>query len=68
MSLRSSPAFLAELAQLPKILQWVREQIEEVDLAAGDKTKLELAIEEAVVNIMTHGASKPSHHITRRTN
>ncbi|MBS0630098.1 MAG: ATP-binding protein [Verrucomicrobia bacterium] len=48
-------SFPAEIDQLPRILSWVRTQIEPTSLSDKEKKRVELAIEEAIVNVITHG-------------
>lgn len=48
----------AELESLPKVLAWVRAQVEETNLSEGEKKRVEIALEEAVVNVMMHGAKE----------
>lgn len=52
----SKTEFPAVISELPKILAWVRQQIEQIALNDSDKKKIELSLEEAVVNVITHAA------------
>jgi len=45
----------AEMSELAEILKWIREQLEQTELADPDKKRVELSMEEAIVNVMTHG-------------
>lgn len=55
------------------MLQWVRDQIQSCSLPKGDSLRLELALEEALVNIINHTPSqKPfqviigyAHHLNK---
>ena len=47
--------FAAELEELHKILQWIRVRLEKKGLEGRTVRRLELALEEAVVNIIRHG-------------
>ena len=48
-----SKRFPAKIEKLPLILGWVRDQIEPIPLSVKEKKRVELALEEAVVNIRT---------------
>jgi len=50
----NSRIFAAELRKLPEILSWVRAQIEKTSLNSSEKIRVELAIEEATVNVISH--------------
>ncbi len=47
--------FPAEIDALPQMLSWVRGQIEPTELVEKEKKRVELAMEEAIVNVITHG-------------
>ncbi|NGX39653.1 MAG: hypothetical protein KR126chlam1_00986 [Chlamydiae bacterium] len=49
--------------ELPRLLEWVRQKIGETLLEKGEKMRLELALEEAIVNVIEHGASDGSHEL-----
>lgn len=51
----TNKAFAATLAELPNILTWVRTQLDQTTLAKPEKMRLELALEEAIVNVIHHG-------------
>lgn len=44
--------FNAELSDLPKMLEWVRQRLKGVILSATDRNKIETASEEVLVNII----------------
>jgi len=46
--------FKAESDELPGILQWVRKSLQNVALPLPEIRKVELALEEAIVNIIRH--------------
>lgn len=50
-------SFPATLTHLPKILTWVRAQLDNTVLAPASKTQIEIALEEAIVNIISHARS-----------
>ena len=54
----STRSFPTDLSILPHLLSWVRKQAEETTLSFADKMRIELALEEAVVNIIHHGTAK----------
>jgi len=54
--MRVEKQFSADLAELPEILNWVRRQIEQTELSDPEKMRVELAMEEAIVNVITHAA------------
>lgn len=54
----SEAEFPAVLSELPKILAWVRQQIEQIPVNDSEKKKIELSLEEAVVNVITHAAKE----------
>lgn len=49
--------FTADLAHLPDILAWVRLQLAASGLPKGDRLHVELAMEEAIVNVINHTTS-----------
>lgn len=49
--------FRPEISELPRILQWVREQVEPAELSDKEKKRVEVAMEEAIVNVISHGSS-----------
>jgi len=49
--------FKAEIEELPKILHWVRTQLEKTELPEREKKRMEIAMEEAVVNVINHAKS-----------
>ncbi|MDN3507148.1 MAG: ATP-binding protein [Simkaniaceae bacterium] len=51
----SSKSFPATISQLPAILTWVRSHLDQTALAKPEKMRLELALEEAIVNVIHHG-------------
>lgn len=64
--------FSAEIEELPKILQWIRTQLEKTELPDREKKRMEIAMEEAIVNVINHAKSsslsiyfkhEPSHAI-----
>lgn len=56
MGMKVEKQFSADLAQLPEILNWIHAQIEKTELSDSDKMRVELAMEEAIVNVITHAA------------
>ncbi|NGX37813.1 MAG: Serine-protein kinase RsbW [Chlamydiae bacterium] len=54
----STRSFPTDLSILPHILSWVRKQVEDTPLDFSDKMRIELALEEAVVNMIQHGTAK----------
>ncbi len=56
--MNSESSFPAKLSHLPQILDWVRKQLESTPLDEAKKKQVELALEEAVVNVIHHGAAK----------
>ncbi len=50
--------FEATLTELPKMLSWVRAQVEPVALNSSEKKRVELALEEAIVNIIHHASKE----------
>lgn len=48
--------FRPEISELPRILQWVREQVEPAELSDKEKKRVEVAMEEAIVNVISHGS------------
>lgn len=55
----SSHVFKAELKELPKILTWVGQMVDPTSLTSSAKREVELAIEEAVVNVIHHSPQPP---------
>jgi anti-sigma regulatory factor (Ser/Thr protein kinase) len=47
--------FKAQIESLPKIMAWLREKVEHLGFDRSSLNKIELATEEAIVNIITHG-------------
>lgn len=47
-------SFHAELKSLPDILNWIHSELEAIVLSKKEKMHLELALEEAIVNIIQH--------------
>ena len=43
---------MAKLNQLPKMLKWARDHLKKSDFSQSERKKIELAIEEALVNII----------------
>lgn len=58
-----SKVFKAELASLSAILNWARGKLKENEILHSFKIKLELAFEEGVVNVLTHGKQKAGAEI-----
>jgi anti-sigma regulatory factor (Ser/Thr protein kinase) len=55
----TSENFPASLSELPAALEWVRGQLSKTTLPDAEKTRMELAMEEAIVNVIHHsGASE----------
>jgi len=57
-------AFPADIAHLPDILAWVRLQLAATQLQKGDRLHVELAIEEAIVNVIHHTQSSEPFELT----
>jgi len=51
----TSKSFPATISQLPSMLIWVRTHLDQTSLAKPEKMRLELAMEEAIVNVIKHG-------------
>jgi anti-sigma regulatory factor (Ser/Thr protein kinase) len=47
--------FRAEISELSQILAWIRGQLDQTELVDKEKKRVELAMEEAIVNVITHG-------------
>lgn len=55
----ASRTFPTTISELPAILAWVRRHLNETNLHGPEKMRLELAMEEAIVNVIRHsGASE----------
>lgn len=50
-------SFKASIEELPQILQWIRMQLEKTELPDREKKRMEIAMEEAVVNVINHAKS-----------
>ncbi len=50
--------FSADLKHLPKMLGWIRDHLKSVRLEKGEIQKIELAVEEALVNIINYAYSE----------
>ena len=50
--------YTADLDQLPKMLSWIRERLKSVQVKRGEIQKIELAVEEALVNIINYAYDK----------
>lgn len=48
--------FSAEIEQLHAMLQWIREKLDHIGLDASSIRKMEIASEEAIVNVIQHAA------------
>ena len=46
--------FKAQLSQLPQMLQWIGACLEEAHFEEGDRKKIEIALEEVFVNIISY--------------
>lgn len=62
-SLEDYKIFPAKIDQLPKILAWVRQKAKEKVFTSSEIKKIELAVEEAVVNIILHAYKNVSGKI-----
>ena len=51
----ASHNFHANIKELPKMLLWIRSHLIEAGMDAGSIQKIELASEEAIVNVIHHG-------------
>jgi len=54
MSHTDSSTFQAKLASLHAMLEWLRTQMEKSELPQSDLKRMEVALEEALVNIIRH--------------
>ena len=52
--MKESKSFPADLANLGQILSWVRTQLSSASLDKGERMRVELAMEEAIVNVINH--------------
>ncbi len=59
----SSTSFPAKLTYLHSILSWLAKHLQNTRFSQADRKKIELAIEEAVVNIIRHAYQDPGHEI-----
>lgn len=55
---KASRQWNAELDNLPEILTWVRHQLDATNLGDTEKKLVEVALEEAVVNVILHGTKE----------
>ena len=49
-----SQVFIAEISELPKMLDWVRGCASEAGFKSGDVKKIEIALEEILVNVISY--------------
>lgn len=64
MNSREEKTFAADLSHLDEILAWVQKEVRSTRLSRSEKMQVEVAIEEAVVNIIKHGAKEKTVTIT----
>jgi len=57
-------SFLADLEHLHEMLHWIREQAKEMSFGSSDLYKIELAAEEAIVNVIHHSYEDKSGEVT----
>jgi anti-sigma regulatory factor (Ser/Thr protein kinase) len=57
--MQTSCVFQAHLRELDKIMAWIRGQIQKTDLNKTEGRKMEIAIEEAVVNVIHYAYGSP---------
>jgi len=63
----TSSVFSATSATLPDILAWIRSHLNLTPLSQREKKQLELAMEEAIVNVIRHAKSENLHLTVRQT-
>lgn len=59
--------FPASRENLESILSWIRSLLEQTQLQPPERQKMEVALEEAIVNIITHSKPKVIHIQVRHT-
>ncbi|NGX60447.1 MAG: Serine/threonine-protein kinase BtrW [Chlamydiae bacterium] len=57
----SSDSFPATIAKLPSILSWVRFHLDQTSLSKSEKMRFEIAMEEAIVNVIHHAKIEKVH-------
>lgn len=57
-------SFHADIAHLPEILEWVRSELASSSLPKGASLHVELALEEAIVNVIKHTAAKEAFELS----
>ena len=55
-----SQVFVAEISELPKMLEWVRGCVSEAGLDTGQQKKIEISMEEILVNIISYAYADES--------
>ncbi len=55
-----SQVFVAEISELPKMLEWVRGCVSEAGLDMGQQKKIEISMEEILVNIISYAYADES--------
>lgn len=63
----ASRTFPKAIGELPAILAWIRRHLNETNLTGPEKMRLELAMEEAVVNVIRYSKSPDLKLETRHT-
>nr|NGX27070.1 Serine/threonine-protein kinase BtrW [Chlamydiota bacterium] len=62
----TNKAFSAELSELPAMLTWVRSHLDQTSLPKPEKMRLEIAMEEAIINVIHHAKTEEKLHLTVR--
>lgn len=56
--------FTALFTELPAVMKWVRKHTQEAGLSLKDQQKLEVALEEALVNVLSYAYSQQTGEIS----
>ncbi|MBM3200960.1 MAG: ATP-binding protein [Chlamydiae bacterium] len=56
--------FPAQIADLSHMLAWVSEKVRPLPMASTDKKKIELAVEEALVNVIRYAYKSPKGEVS----
>ena len=64
--MKESKSFPADLEKLGQMLAWVRTQLSSTSLDAGERMRVELALEEAIVNVINHTPIGDEFELTLR--
>jgi len=63
MAASEAVSFIAEMDALEAMMQWVRSQLSKVSFSPAEQRKIELAMEEALVNIIRYAYGEKKGHI-----